>query len=162
MVIYRPGAVTAVQIRDIAGAVEIFKAGKELRETPREALPSPGVGLRHYAPKARLVLVDAPLEELGARMAEEALRWPGARLGLMLPEEVAAPVEGVFRFAGAGRRGLHRDSVPAAACRGHWRGDAGSAEEGRTAELAGQRVSKKLRMLAIYRMIADKKKGNTS
>jgi L-threonylcarbamoyladenylate synthase len=99
MVIYRPGAVTAVQIRDIAGAVEIFKAGKELRETPREALPSPGVGLRHYAPKARLVLVDAPLEELGARMAEEALRWPGARLGLMLPEEVAAPVEGATVYA---------------------------------------------------------------
>jgi len=99
MVIYRPGAVTAVQIREIAGAVEVFKAGPELHETPREALPSPGVGLRHYAPKARLVLVDAPLADLGTRLAAEALRWPGARLGLMLPEEVAAPVEGATVYA---------------------------------------------------------------
>jgi L-threonylcarbamoyladenylate synthase len=99
MVIYRPGAVTAAQIRETAGAVEMFKAGPELHTTPREALPSPGVGLRHYAPKARLVLVDAPLTELGARMAEEAGRWPGARLGLMLPEEIASPVEGAIVYA---------------------------------------------------------------
>ena len=99
MVIYRPGAVTAVQIRDTAGAVEVFRADKELQRTPREALPSPGVGLRHYAPKARLVLVDAPLAELGARLAEEALHWPGERLGLMLPAEVAAPFEAAAVYA---------------------------------------------------------------
>jgi L-threonylcarbamoyladenylate synthase len=99
MVIYRPGAVTAVQIREVAGAVEVFRAGRELHRTPREALPSPGVGLRHYAPKARLVLVDAPLETLPARLAEEAIRWPGERLGLMLPDEVAAPFEAAAVYA---------------------------------------------------------------
>jgi L-threonylcarbamoyladenylate synthase len=57
MVIYRPGAVTADQIAAIGGAVEIFRRGAELVQTPREAMPSPGVGLRHYAPRARLVLV---------------------------------------------------------------------------------------------------------
>ena len=55
MMIYRPGAVTAEQIRALAGAVEMFQPA--LREAPREALPSPGVGLRHYAPRARLVLI---------------------------------------------------------------------------------------------------------
>jgi L-threonylcarbamoyladenylate synthase len=91
MVIYRPGAVTAAEIQATAGAVEIFKSSKNLAETPREALPSPGVGLRHYAPKARLVLVEGSLPELGARLAEAALNWPGERLGIMLPAEVAVP-----------------------------------------------------------------------
>jgi L-threonylcarbamoyladenylate synthase len=100
MMIYRPGAVTAEQIRAVAGAVEVFRSGGELEETPRASLPSPGLGLRHYAPRARLVLVEAPLAELGARLAEAALGWPGERVGLMLPAEVAAPVEGaeVFRW----------------------------------------------------------------
>ena len=91
MTIYRPGAVTAEAIREVAGAAEIFKGVEKLRETPREALPSPGVGLRHYAPRARLVLVEAPLAELGERLAEAARGWRGERLGVMLPAEVSAP-----------------------------------------------------------------------
>jgi L-threonylcarbamoyladenylate synthase len=90
MVIYRPGAVTSVQIRDIAGPVELFSSG-ELLETPREALPSPGVGLRHYAPRARLVLVEARLSDIAARLAEAAVGQPEEKLGIMLPAEVALP-----------------------------------------------------------------------
>ena len=73
MVIYRPGAVTAEQIREVAGPVEMYRGAGTLHETPAEALPSPGVGMRHYAPRARLVLVEAPLEELGTRFAELSL-----------------------------------------------------------------------------------------
>ncbi len=96
MVIYRPGAVTSVQIRDTAGPVALFQPGEALLETPRESLPSPGVGLRHYAPQARLVLVEAPLSELGARLQEQAeavSRRLGAidRLGVMLPAEIPLP-----------------------------------------------------------------------
>jgi L-threonylcarbamoyladenylate synthase len=91
MVIYRPGAVTSLQIRDVGGSVELFRGTGELLETPREALPSPGVGLRHYAPRARLVLVEAPLSDLGARLAAAALKHPQARLGIMLPADVTLP-----------------------------------------------------------------------
>ena len=98
MTIYRPGAVTAAQIRAVAGAVETFRGGEALTETPRTALPSPGLGLRHYAPRSRLVLVEAPLTELGARLGEAALRWHGERVGIMLPAEVAAPVDRVAVF----------------------------------------------------------------
>jgi L-threonylcarbamoyladenylate synthase len=90
MVIYRPGAVTAEQIRAVAGAVEMFRSGV-LEDTPREAMPSPGVGVRHYAPSARLVLVEGELAELGVRMAEAAARWDGERVGVMLPAEIAPP-----------------------------------------------------------------------
>jgi L-threonylcarbamoyladenylate synthase len=99
MLIYRPGAVTAAQIEGIAGAVEIFSGGRQLENEPREALPSPGFGLRHYAPRGRLVLVEAPLPELQARLAQEMRRWPGERVGLMLPAEVDAPAGASAMFA---------------------------------------------------------------
>ncbi len=90
MVIYRPGAVTAEQIRAIAGPAEMFQSAV-VEDTPREAMPSPGVGVRHYAPRARLVLVEGELGELSARMAEAARLWNGEKIGVMLPAEIAAP-----------------------------------------------------------------------
>jgi L-threonylcarbamoyladenylate synthase len=91
MAIYRPGAVTAEQIQAVAGAAEVLRSGGGSEETPREALPSPGVGMRHYAPRARLVLVDAPLGELEARLEELVLLLADERVGVMLPAEIAAP-----------------------------------------------------------------------
>jgi len=92
MTIYRPGAVTAAQIEAVAGPVEVYQTG--VFSQARRALPSPGVGLRHYAPKAMLVLIDAPPARLAANMAHAALQFPGARIGLMLPAEVEASVKG--------------------------------------------------------------------
>jgi L-threonylcarbamoyladenylate synthase len=91
MVIYRPGAVTSVQIRDISGAVETYRDGGAVPTEPREALPSPGIGLRHYAPEAQLVLVGAPLDRLGALLAETARELSGEKVGVMLPAEIARP-----------------------------------------------------------------------
>jgi L-threonylcarbamoyladenylate synthase len=95
MLIYRPGAVTAEQIRTVAGAADVFKGSGELEE----ARPSPGLGLRHYAPRARLVLVEGPLAELESRLAEEALRWPGERVGVMLPAEVPFSMMGAIQHS---------------------------------------------------------------
>ena len=91
MLIYRPGAITEEMIREVAGPVQLFTPSGQLAELPREALPSPGVGLRHYAPRARLVLVEAPLAELEARLEAEVLLWREERVGLMLPREFRAP-----------------------------------------------------------------------
>ena len=88
MLIYRPGAVTAEQIRAVAGPVQVFQGG-ELSDSPREALPSPGLGLRHYAPRARLVLIEGNPAELRARLSEAVLRWPGECVGVMLPADFA-------------------------------------------------------------------------
>jgi L-threonylcarbamoyladenylate synthase len=94
MMIYRPGAVTADQIAAVGGAVEVFRRDGELEETPREAMPSPGVGLRHYAPRARLVLVEGSLAELAARLVAAVRTCPGERVGLMLPAEIPWTIPG--------------------------------------------------------------------
>jgi L-threonylcarbamoyladenylate synthase len=91
MVIYRPGAITAEQIQAVAGPVVQYKLNRETADSPPESLPAPGVGLRHYAPAAPLVLVDAPLAELGRRLAAAARLLSGERIGVMLPTGVAAP-----------------------------------------------------------------------
>ncbi|HEY1897684.1 MAG TPA: L-threonylcarbamoyladenylate synthase [Terracidiphilus sp.] len=96
MLIYRPGAVTAEQIRSVAGPVETFQAEtyqKEARapsESP-QALPSPGVGMRHYAPRARLVLIEATPSDLPAQLARTAALYPKERVGIMLPAGMTAP-----------------------------------------------------------------------
>ena len=98
MVIYRPGAITAEQIRAVAGDVELFKNERPLQSAHREALPSPGVGLRHYAPRARLVLVEGSAPDLQRQFA--AVAAAGAkRIGVMLPEAWEhAPDAIVFRW----------------------------------------------------------------
>jgi L-threonylcarbamoyladenylate synthase len=92
MMIYRPGAVTAEQIRAIAGPVEIYRTDVSVRSESPQALPSPGVGMRHYAPRARLVLVEAPLSDLPAQLARTAALHPTERVGIMLPADM--PVTG--------------------------------------------------------------------
>lgn len=97
MVIYRPGAVTAAQIAEIAGDVQVFQhAGplvevEESQAEEREALPSPGVGLRHYAPRARLILVEGDAADVSAKLAETAHALAAERVGLLLPSDLAAP-----------------------------------------------------------------------
>jgi L-threonylcarbamoyladenylate synthase len=104
MMIYRPGAITANQIREVAGPVETMTDKILPNAAAREALPSPGVGLRHYAPRARLILVEGPLSELPARLAEAARAHERQRLGVMIPAEMAnvdlgSPLRAAAEFA---------------------------------------------------------------
>lgn len=106
MVIYRPGAVTAEQICEVAGPVELFRESgvpsNARSQAPTTALPSPGVGLRHYAPRARLVVVEATQDKLAAELEKAAQQHRGERAGVMLPAGVAAPsaipAERVYRW----------------------------------------------------------------
>jgi L-threonylcarbamoyladenylate synthase len=82
MMIYRPGAVTAGMISAVAGEVRMF-AGKFSAGVAPEGLPSPGVGLRHYAPRARLMLVGSE-EEMRERVAD--LTDSGEKVGVMVPD----------------------------------------------------------------------------
>ncbi len=101
MIVYRPGAVTLAMIAEVAGAVELYRgfAGGGREEAVREGLPSPGVGLRHYAPRARLLLVQGE-EELAAECARQG---QDRAAGVMLPDGWAALASQVYRWGPWGR-----------------------------------------------------------
>jgi L-threonylcarbamoyladenylate synthase len=101
MMIYRPGAITQQQISEIAGPVALYQ--RPGAAEPLVAQPSPGVGLRHYAPRAQLILVEGSLSELPVRLAQAARPHEKDRLGLMLPTELAdtdfqPPLRGAVEF----------------------------------------------------------------
>jgi len=83
----RPGAITPEQLTAATGvAVQIHSPIPSTAEP--ESLPSPGVGLRHYAPRARLILIevtepDDPSHTLLNRNQAELAA--GHRVGLLLP-----------------------------------------------------------------------------
>lgn len=81
LLIYRPGAITPEMLEEVAGAARIFQPAASQPENPA-SLPSPGVGIRHYAPRARLLLV-ASEAELHAQ--EEQLEILGEKVGVLLP-----------------------------------------------------------------------------
>jgi len=89
MIVYRRGAITLEQIRGVAGDAELFvEPGVGLLATTDEVrigLPSPGVGLRHYAPRARLMLIPSESggQDMEPRLAQELLKYPGERVGVM-------------------------------------------------------------------------------
>jgi L-threonylcarbamoyladenylate synthase len=86
MLIYRPGAVTAAMLEPIVGPVALYQPHLQSQATP-QSLPSPGVGIRHYAPHARLILVhdeaelNSQLEQLGKKET----------VGVMLPHGWTIP-----------------------------------------------------------------------
>ncbi len=87
-VVYRPGAITLEQLSSVWPRVVAY-AAEPFSALP-EALPSPGVGLRHYAPRARLVLV-----EFGPAQAQEFLEaLAGAtKTGAMVPDGLLPTAE---------------------------------------------------------------------
>ncbi len=82
-VVYRPGAVTLEQLRELWPRTVLHQA--VISGEPPSAMPSPGVGLRHYAPRAALVLFEST-EDL-----REALASAPPGTGLLLPEGLLAP-----------------------------------------------------------------------
>jgi L-threonylcarbamoyladenylate synthase len=86
MVLYRPGAITPAQLTAATG-IPVTTFTPPITSTTPESLPSPGVGIRHYAPRARLRLIepnpaDLPHSLLNHNHLElEA----GNKVGLILP-----------------------------------------------------------------------------
>jgi L-threonylcarbamoyladenylate synthase len=116
-VVYRPGAVSLEMLGE---GFSMFSGS--VGETP-ESLPSPGVGIRHYAPKARLVLVS------GQDELERVVDGLEARVGVMLPAGWTAraasvvfdwgswsDIEGLARRVFAGLRELDAAGVTVIVC----------------------------------------------
>jgi L-threonylcarbamoyladenylate synthase len=86
MLLYRPGAVTGEMIAAITGQeprlyTTAFPSNKAVPEAEDIPQPSPGLELRHYAPRARLVLVDSE-----ASLTRELAVHDPLHTGVMLPD----------------------------------------------------------------------------
>ena len=99
-IVYRAGAVALETLRTLLDRVELHRP--IVQSTPPESLPSPGVGMRHYAPRARLVLVDvsadndAQREEAWLAALHNAQKATG-RCGVLQPHGWPLPKD----FSGA-------------------------------------------------------------
>lgn len=88
-VIYRPGAITLEQLRSVSRGEVRFRTeseGSEPAQTGSSPAPAPGMGERHYAPRARLVLVEGSwLAGSDLRLMEEVnrLEEAGEVVGVM-------------------------------------------------------------------------------
>ncbi len=87
-VILRPGAITMEMVREALGQVEIDPAiVGPIKEGVRPK--APGMKYRHYAPKARMTLVEGEMEQVVRainRLAREALKQ-GERVGIICTDE---------------------------------------------------------------------------
>jgi L-threonylcarbamoyladenylate synthase len=94
MILYRPGAITPAMLEPIAGPVAIYAPPQQTTSSP-QSLPSPGVGIRHYAPRARLILVDSEAD-LNAHITTTE-----GRVGVMLPQGWTIPTDHaeIFRWS---------------------------------------------------------------
>jgi L-threonylcarbamoyladenylate synthase len=82
MIVYRPGAVTLEQIAAVCGVAATLYIPPET-PMPEESLPSPGVGIRHYAPRAKVVLVEGSQQALQHALAAQQSTF---RIGVLLPQ----------------------------------------------------------------------------
>lgn len=82
-ILYRPGMVTFAQVQALCPSLIAYR---EFQEVSFTALPSPGVGLKHYSPRARLILLEWATAEL-LRLAEQ-LQTAGEVVGIMLPSDM--------------------------------------------------------------------------
>ncbi|MBW4037741.1 MAG: threonylcarbamoyl-AMP synthase [Acidobacteria bacterium] len=88
MILYRPGAITAEQLTAVTGIEVQAYVGERTQTQPHASLPSPGVGMRHYAPRARMVLVDGT--EVALRQALASQPHNGV-CGVILPLDWQIP-----------------------------------------------------------------------
>jgi len=95
-IVYRPGVITLEQIRAAGVDAVAYRETGQASAAEPESLPSPGIALRHYAPRARLVLVDGEGGEQRRAFTKVVLAEASSRnrLGLMLPDVFESPVLG--------------------------------------------------------------------
>jgi L-threonylcarbamoyladenylate synthase len=96
VIVYRPGAVSVEQIEAVAGSVALYQprsrnldltTGNITGMGHQSSLPSPGVGIRHYAPRARVVLMETVQKEDWLLEVVQAIRDHSSdRIGVMLPD----------------------------------------------------------------------------
>ena len=72
-IVYRPGVITLEQIRAAGVDAVAYRESGAAADAEPESLPSPGIAARHYAPRARVILVDGEGDEQRRAFAKAVL-----------------------------------------------------------------------------------------
>jgi L-threonylcarbamoyladenylate synthase len=99
--VYRHGMVSIEDLQRKIGNVVSYQESATVREAVPASLPSPGVGIRHYAPRASLVLVE--LEDLLRTVQETIERNTKTPIGIMLPDDFQISLPASIAVARWGR-----------------------------------------------------------
>ena len=88
--ILRPGAISAEMLQEVIGAVEVDKAILDAEST--QAPKAPGMKYRHYAPKAKLIVVEGTQEDSVKAIQKlcESLQHRGVLSGVIGTDETVA------------------------------------------------------------------------
>ncbi|MEM4298340.1 MAG: L-threonylcarbamoyladenylate synthase, partial [Nitrososphaerota archaeon] len=84
-VILRPGGVSREEIEAVIGGIEVHPSALGLLLQGEQAPRSPGMKYRHYAPAAKLIVVEGELEEVRSAVAglADLLMVSGIRVGVL-------------------------------------------------------------------------------
>jgi L-threonylcarbamoyladenylate synthase len=99
VIVYRPGMITLRQIQEVCAAAAWDASRLENTEVEAEpaSMPSPGISIRHYAPRAKLILIDGQGKsqtEAFVRALNEAVQQQANQagpIGVMLPRNFGVP-----------------------------------------------------------------------
>ncbi|MFZ5968875.1 MAG: L-threonylcarbamoyladenylate synthase [Bacillota bacterium] len=87
-VILRPGGVTREQIEGIIGEIEVDK-GIEANKDENIVPKSPGMKYTHYAPKAKVIIIDGAVENVIRKICDmtKEKEQQGLKVGIMATDE---------------------------------------------------------------------------
>lgn len=87
-VILRPGHITKKMIEKVTGEVRMDPG--LTGEDPALRPKAPGMKYRHYAPRAKMTVIEGPSDKVIRRICELAAEYPSGRVGILATEESAA------------------------------------------------------------------------
>ncbi len=87
LILYRAGSVSVEELEQVVGLGGVIRYQPEGTAKP-ESLPSPGVGIRHYAPRAQVVLVNPmqPREGLIEDSLVDTIKTLSGHKAILLPD----------------------------------------------------------------------------
>jgi len=87
--ILRPGGVTYEELKEAIGNVRIHPLATSEKRAEVERPRSPGMKYRHYAPRARMVLVEGDPQKIPEKILDllESYKKDGLRVGVIVTEE---------------------------------------------------------------------------
>jgi L-threonylcarbamoyladenylate synthase len=87
----RPGPITVEELREILGEIKIHPVAKAEEPIEKVIALSPGMKYRHYAPRAKVIVVEGSIDAVVGKIQELAMEYMrrGKKVGIMATAENA-------------------------------------------------------------------------